>query len=240
MKVKRKYLLLAVLFLILNLITATQYAITKVDYLYTVVHPCNASIRYIGSDNSSDGVRVLRVIGDNVTNVGLQLRLGNMYSSNMRRTFSAAFGLVNEETYPINITHINVSSSNATYMKIWLHGNRTANANSTTNDPTTVLMWNNDTVVNASNITAWTLAAGDENASGMCYNTSNRANTTIPTPWDFPNTSHVRYSTNNSNASSGISDFVWLQITIDIPDTVDSLDDHTGTIWIHLESETGN
>ena len=64
-----------------------------------------------------------------------------MYSSNMVRTFSAAFALVNEENYPVNITHINISSANHTYIKIWLHGNRTANANNTVNDPTTVLMW---------------------------------------------------------------------------------------------------
>ena len=180
MKVKRKCLILAVVFLILNLVTATQYAITKVDYLYTVVHPSDASIRYIGSDNSSDGQRVLRVTGDNSTSLGLQLRLGDMYSSNMVRTFSAAFALVNEETYPVNITHINISSSNNTYIKIWLHGNRTANANSTTNDPTTVLMWDNDTIVNTSDTTAWTLAAGN----GYSSNMSADGTTQIATPWD--------------------------------------------------------
>lgn len=231
MKVKRKYLILAVVFLILNLVTATQYAITKVDYLYTVVHPSDASMRYIGSDNSSDGERVLRVTGDNSTSLGLQLKLGDMYSSNMVRTFSAAFALVNEETYTVNITHINISSANHTYIKIWLHGNRTANANSTANDPTTVLMWDNDTVVNSSDTTAWTLAAGN----GYSSNMSADGSTQIATPWD--ETSHVRYSLNNTNASSGVSDFVWIQISIDIPDTVDLVGDHTGTIWIHLESE---
>lgn len=224
-------MILAVLFLILNLVTASQYAITKVDYLYTVVHPSDASIRYIGSDNSSDGERVLRVTGDNSTSLGLQLRFGDMYSNNMVRTFSAAFGLVNEETYPVNITHINISSSNATYMKIWLHGNRTANANSTTNDPTTVLMWDNDTTVNASNTTAWTLASGNQGSANMSADGTNQ----ISTPWD--ETSHVRYSLNNTNATSGVSDFVWFQISIEIPETVDLVGAHTGTIWIHLESE---
>jgi len=231
MKVKRKYLILAVVFLILNLVTATQYAITKVDYLYTVMHPSDASIRYIGSDNSSDGERVLRVLGDNSTSIGLTLRLGDMFSSNMVRTFSAAFALVNEETYPVNITHINISSSNATYMKIWLHGDRTANANSTANDPTTVLMWDNNTIVNTSDTTAWTLAAGNRYSSNMSADGS----TQIATPWD--ETSHVRYSLNNTNASSGVSDFVWVQVSIEIPDTVDALGAHTGTIWIHLESD---
>ena len=234
MKVKKKYLILAVLFLILNLLTATQYAVTKVDYLYTVVHPSNASIRYIGSDNSSDGIRVLRVTGDNTTSLGLQLRLGDMYSNNMVRTFSAAFALINEETYAVNITHINVSSVNHTYLKIWLHGNRTANANSTSNDPTTVLMWDNDTVVNASTTTAWILAAGNSGADNMSADGTNQ----ISTPWD--ETAHVRYSRNNTNATSGVSDFVWVQISIEIPTTVDLVGDHTGTIWIHLESEAGS
>jgi len=238
MKVKRKYLILAVLFLILNLVTATQYAVTKVDYLYTVVHPSDASIRYIGSDNSSDRGRVLRVTGDNETSLGLQLRFGDMYSNNMIRTFSAAFALVNEERYPVNITHINISSTNNTYMKIWLHGNRTANANSTSNDPTTVLMWGNETIINASDTIAWTLAAGNENSSEMCYNTSDPANCTIPTPWDEDD--HVRYSMNNSIALSGVADYVWFQISIEIPETVDLVGGHGGTIWIHLESDAGS
>lgn len=238
MKVRRRMCIIAVLFLVLNMVIATQYATLKLAYEYGIAHPCDASIRFIGSDNSSDGKRVLRVAGSNVTNVQLKLELGDGYSSGMKKTYTAAFGIVNEETYPLNITHINVSSSNYTYLKIYLHGNRTANANSTVNDPTSVFMWNNNTIVNASNTTAWTLATGDENSTGMCYNTSNRVATTIPTPWD--NTSHVRYSRNNSDAESGISDFVWVQIVIDIPDKVDAIGTHSGMIWIHLESEAGD
>jgi len=234
MKVKKKYLILAVLFLILNLITATQYAVTKVDYLYTIVHPSNASIRYIGSDNSSDGERVLRVTGDNSTSLGLQLKLGDMFSTDMTRTFSAAFALVNEENYPVNITHINVSSVNHSYLKIWLHGNRTANANSTANDPTTVLMWDNNSIINVSSTTAWTLAAGNSGPNNMSADGIHQ----IATPWD--KVSCVRYSRNNTNAASGVSDFVWVQISIEIPHTIDLVGDHTGTIWIHLESEAGN
>jgi hypothetical protein len=238
MKVSRKWLIIAILFLVVNMIVATQYAITKIGYVYTIVHPSDASIRYIGSDNSSDGTRVLRVAGSNTTNVQIILRLGDVYSTNMIRTFSAAFAIVNEEAYPINITYINVSSDNFTYMKIWLHGNRTANANSTFNDPSTVLMWDNNTIVNESNTTAWTLAAGDMNSTNMCYNTSDRANCSIETPWD--EMAHVRYSINNSVAASEISDYVWVQISLDIPEEVDALGEHTGTIWIHLETETQN
>lgn len=235
MKVSRKMMIIAVLFLILNMIVATQYAITKLDYEYTLVHPCDSSIRFIGSDNSSDNKRVLRVADSNVTNVRLKLRLGDIYSTNMERTFTAAFGIVNEENHSLNITHINVSSINYTYMKIWLHGDRDANANSNLTDNSSVYMWENNTVINATNTTAWTLAEGNSDSSDMCYNVSNRPATSIPTGWD--NESHVRYSLNNSNAVSGISDFVWVQVTLDIPSCADSLGTHSGTIWIHLESE---
>jgi hypothetical protein len=238
MKIKKRYLILAVLFLIFNMLTATQYAITKVGYSYTIVHPSDASIRYIGSDNASDGIRVLRVVGSNTTNVQVTLHLGDVYSTNMQRTFSAAFGIVNEEAYPINITHINVSSNNFTYMKIWLHGNRTANANSTSNDPSTVLMWDNNTIVNATNTTAWILAAGNQSSKDMCYNVSNRTSYSVNTTWD--ETAHVRYSIDNNNAISGTSDFVWVQITLDLPESVQQIGTITGTIWIHLESEAGS
>ena len=235
MKIKKKLMILAILYLVLNMVIATQYAVTKIGYTYTLVHPSDASIRFIGSDNSSDGIRVLRVAGSNVTNIQLTLRLGDVYSANMIKTFSAAFGIVNEEGYALNITHINVTSSNFTYMKIWLHGNRTANANNTDNDPTTVLMWDNDTMVNQSNTTAWTLAAGDANSSGMCYNTSDRANCTILTNWD--ETAHVRYSVNNTDTNTTVSDFVWVQIAINIPESVQDTGTHSGTIWIHLQSD---
>lgn len=237
MKVNKKLLILAVIFLITNMVIATQYAVTKIGYTYTIVHPCDASIRYIGSDNSSDGIRVLRVSGSNTSNVQLILRLGEVFSTNMVRTFTAAFGIVNEENYSLNITHINVSSNNFTYMKIWLHGNRTANANSTTTDPSAVYMWNNDTVVNESNTTAWMLAAGNNNASDMCYNVSDRTNCSIDTDWD--ETAHVRYSRDDNNASSNVSDFVWVQVTLDIPETVQAIGTMTGTILIHYGSEAG-
>lgn len=236
MKVGKKWLILVLLFLILNMVIATQYATTKVGYEYYIVHPSDANIRYIGSDNSSDAIRVLRIIGSNVTNVGVKLRLGGNFTTNQLKTYTAAFAIVNEEIHPVNITHINVSSDNHTYLKIWLHGDRDVNANSTTTDPTTVFMWDNDTMVNESTTTAWTLAAGNENSNDMCYNVSDRVSESVNTPWD--EIAHVRYSTDDSNISnSSIADFVWIQISIDIPNTADDLSLHTGTIWIHLESD---
>ena len=36
------------------------------------------------------------------------------------------------------------------------------------------------------------------------------------------------------------SDFVWVQIALDIPRTVDAQGSHTGTVWIHLEADTNS
>ena len=234
MKVNKKWLILAVFFLVINMAIATQYAITKVDYEYYLVHPSNANIRYIGSDNSSDNIRVLRIAGSNNSSVSVKIVIGN-YTTNQSIYYSAAFGIVNEEKFPIKITHINVSSLNYTYMKIWLHGDRDANAADNTSDNSSVLMWDNNTLVNASNTTAWILAAGDNDPGDMCYNVSDRTNCSINTTWD--EIAHVRYSLNNTNAVSNISDFVWVQVGIEIPHIVDKMGIHAGTIWIHFESD---
>ena len=237
MKVSRKWLVLAVVFLSFNMITATQYAVTKVGYQYSILHPSNARIRFIGSDNNTDGERILRVTGDNSTNVGIILELGDRFAPNSNTYFTAALGIVNEERFTVNITHINVSSDNATYLKIWLHGDRDANANDTMFDPSTVLMWDNTSSINLSNTTAWTLAPGNEDPDDMCYNYTDPTNCSINTTWD--ETAHVRYSVNDTNAVSNYSDFVWVQIAVMIPEAADSIGLHTGEIWIHLEADTG-
>ena len=235
-------MIVGILFLAGNMIVATQYATTKIGYEYSIVHPSDAEIRFIGSDNTTGG-RVLRVDGVNGTS-GLKVTLGN-WSAGVNKIYSAAFGIVNEEQVSVNIKYINVSSTNYTYLKIWLHGDRDANANSTSTDPTTVLMYNNGTIVNATNTTAWTLAPGDGDSRDMCSNISNRSKYSSNTTWD--DISHVRYSFNDSigygvgmsgRTANNASDFVWVQIAIDIPINIDGAGAHTGTIWIHFEADT--
>jgi hypothetical protein len=242
MKLNRKLMILSVLILVLNMIVATQYAVTKIGYEYYIVHPSNANIRYIGSDNSTGG-RVLRVAGSNGT-TSLKLTFGN-WSAGTNKMYSAAFGIINEEQVPVNIMYINVSSMKYTYLRIWIHGDRDANANNTINDPTTVLMYNNGTIVNATNTIAWTLAPGNNNPNNMCSNISNRTNYSTNTTWD--ETRHVRYSLNDSNAYGvgmmgrtvyNASDFVWVQVAIDIPNNVDVAGLHTGTIQVHFKAAT--
>lgn len=230
----RKLVVIAVLILLLNMVLGTQYAVTKISYEYYILHPSDSDIRYIGSSNASDGKRALRVEGDNITNVRVKLFLGENFTLNQNIYYTAAFGIVNEQKNALAITHINISSTQATYLKIWLHGNRTANANQTSTDPSGVLMWDNDTMINSSDTVAWILAPGDGNTNTMCYNVSDRDNTTIPTPWD--ERAHVRYSIDNNNAVNEKSDFVWVQIGVIIPEVVDSIGLHSGTISIHFES----
>ena len=243
MKINRKLMIIAILLLVLNMVIATQYAVTEVGYEYYIVHPSEANIRFIGFDNTTGG-RVLRVDGTNGT-AALKIVLGN-WSAGMNKMYSAAFGIVNEEDVPVNITYINVSSSQNTYLRIWLHGNASANANSTSSDPTTVLMYDNGTIVNGSTTVAWSLAPGDGNTSNMCSNVSNRTRYSITTPWD--ETAHVRYTLNRTTAYPcgrfgrtylNASDYVWIQIAIDIPENVDSSGLHVGTIWVHFKATTG-
>jgi len=234
MRVHKKFFIIGMLILITAMVMATQYAVTKLGYDFNIVHPSNGNLRFIGSDNSSDGVRLLRVAGTNNTKASVKLVFGNL-STNQTFTYTAAFGIVNEEKFAVNITHINVTSSNWTYMKIWLHGDRDADAGSNISDPSGVFMFNNGTIVNASNTTAWVLAAGNNNASDMCSNVSDRVNNSCNTTWD--QTSHVRFSENDTNATSGLSDYVWMQITIEIYNVVDYAGPHSGTIFINFEAE---
>jgi len=243
MKLKRNLILLAVLLLTSNMLLATQYAVTKIGYEYYLVHPSDSNIRYIGSDNTTGG-RVLRMTGGNTTGV-IKLILGN-WSVGTNKMYSAAFGIVNEEAVALSITHINISSTvGYSYMNIWLHGNRTANANSTVNDPTTVLMVSNGSTINATDTNAWTLAPGNDEPYNMCSNVSDRTNCSTNTTWD--STANVRYSLNdtvaygvgmNGRTINNASDYVWVQIGIDIPTNVDTTGIHSGNIWIHYKATT--
>ncbi len=142
MHLKREFLVVGILIVLLSTLFATQYATTKVSFQYAIVHPSNADIRFVGSDNSSaDGLRVLRVSGDNGSNAKIGLEFGN-WSANMNTTYTAAFAIVNEEGFAVNITHVTVTNTSGTsdYMQVWLHGNGSLMAE---NDPTSVFVYNN-------------------------------------------------------------------------------------------------
>ena len=142
MKTDPRLLVIGLLLVVSTMVVATQFAITDIGMEYKIVSKKDYGTRYIGSDNTSDGIRVLRAIKNDPTNA-FKIVLGNI-SNNYIYTYTAAFGIANEENFSIDITHIDVKSINHTYLKIWLHGNRTANAENISNDPTSVFIQPHD------------------------------------------------------------------------------------------------
>lgn len=167
MRIDRRLTIIGVMLVVLSMTMATQYAVTKVGYTYSIVHPSDADIRFIGFDNSSDAVRVLRTASGTNTSgsLNLEIRLGNL-SENQNKTYTAAFGIVNEEKFAVNITHVVLDTDTGVdYMKIWLHGRPNMKA---ADDETSVLIWDMGAVAGVANgSTAWTLAAGNANAADM-------------------------------------------------------------------------
>lgn len=223
---------------VLSMTMATQYATTKIGFAYSIVHPSNADIRFIASDNSSDGYRVLRVDdpATNDTAAIVKLVFGN-WSANQNKTYTAAFCIVNEERFAINITHINCTEpALVDYLQIWLHGNRSLPAD--TEDATAVVFaWNHGQTYGFDDGSCmWQLAAGNGDPTNM-----NDGKTHSITNYWTPESSveHVRYSMTDYNAINGTADYVWIQISINIPADA-SIQDVTGSIWIHFKATTHN
>jgi hypothetical protein len=229
MYVPRKVLLIGICVVIFSMAMATQYATSKIGYAYGIVHPSNADIRFIGSDTSWDGGLVLRVDGDNSSgDRPVKLELGGNFSRNFNKTYAAAFGIVNEELFNVTITHINVSTElGEDYLQIWLHGKRDAIAGE---DDTSVLVWNKGPVGFNDSSNAWVLGKGDKDPSSM-----NSHDVLISTPWH--ESSHVRYSVSDVDAINGVSDYVWVQISLNIPPDASS-GSYAGLIWIHFRATT--
>ena len=139
---------------------------------------------------------------------------------------------MNEETFRVNITNINVSiSGGATdYMQIWLHANRTKLAGDEAGYDPPVMLWDKGSAKKSGNTqAAWVLGAGNQDPSNM-NGTNNR------TYWTDHN---VRFSKYNGQAINGTTDFVWVQISLDLPlDPVEG-GAHTGSIYIHFEANRG-
>jgi len=222
-------MLIGIMVIVLSVTMATQFATTKVGYSYSIVHPSNADVRFIASDNSSDETMVLRVDGDNSSgNRNVKVELGGNWIQNYNKTYKAAFGIVNEERFNVTITHINVSnSSGSDYLQIWLHGDRDAIAGS---DGTSVMVWDKGSVGFDASDSVWVLGAGNQNAENM-----NTGGTAIDTPWN--ETAHVRYSLSDVDAVNSTDDYIWVQISLDIPDGA-SAGSYSGLIWIHFRATT--
>ena len=220
MRLDRRLVILGITIIVLRMTMATQYAITRVSYSFGIVHPSDADIRYIGSDNSSgDDQRVLRAT-NNATSPTITIELGD-WMPNSEKNYTAAFGIVNEEQFAVNITYINVSGTGSSNLTIWLHGDRDADYTGEAADQVKVV--NDGSALYGASDVVWTLAAGN-NDTFDC----DAGNT------DWDETSHVRYSIDDAtNAQSETHDFVWVGVSLDI-----ASDAPTGTIYIHFKAST--
>jgi len=227
MNIDRRLMLLGVMLVVLSMTMATQYAVTRVSYSYAIVHPSNADIRFVGSDNSSDdGIRVLRVTTNTSTNQYLTIELGDWFPGS-EKNYSAAFAIINEEPFAVNLTYINVSGGGASYMSIWLHGDRDRDVS--LDSGTKVRAVTNGTAnYNANNI-IWKMSAGDGNIETM-------DGATYTTVWDTQ--ADVKFSLYDTNAANGTKDFVWVQISLNIPQNAALIPAATGQLWIHFEAVT--
>lgn len=224
--------------IVLSMTMATQFATTKVSYTFGIVHPSNADIRFVGCDNSSsDGDRVLRVLNNATTSQYVTISLGD-WMPNSQKNYTAAFAIVNEEGFAVNISHVNVSGSGATasYIDVWLHGNRTTQAALETGTNAAVKVVAAGASLQGASSCAWKLAAGDGNVAYM----NGTGASGIYTPWD-PETGgeHVRYNqTTNIFARNNTRDWVWVQISINIPSGATAESTATGQIWLHFVAST--
>jgi hypothetical protein len=217
--------------IVLSMTMATQYAMTRVSYSFGIVHPSNADIRYIGSDNSSgNGSRVLRIVNNASGSRYVTISLGD-WMPNSAKNYTAVFAIVNEEAFAVNITSVNVSGDTATYVDVWFHGNRSLDASSEGVSSKVQVVDHGITHIFTN--PAWILAAGDGDTGWM----NGTGAFGIQTPWDT--SSHVRYnSTTNIDARNGTRDWVWVQISLDIPNTAADAEAATGQIWFHFEAST--
>ncbi|MBN1281174.1 MAG: hypothetical protein JXA00_05950 [Candidatus Thermoplasmatota archaeon] len=230
--IQKRLLVVGILCTILSTVLATQYATTKAGYTYGIVHPSNADIRFVGSDNNSDdNIRVLRVSNNASGSQYLQINMGDWLPNTMKN-YTAAFAIVNEEQFLVNITHVNVSGDASTYIDVWLHTNRTTEAALETAANAEQVISAGVTQHTASSV-AWVLAAGDGDLD--CMNGTGTYG--IQTPWD--GTAHVRYNhTTAIYAQNGTRDWVWVQISLNIPSTASLDAAATGQIWFHFTAST--
>ena len=92
------------------------------------------------------------------------------------------------------------------------------------------MIWNKNATQFVNQSSAWVLAAGDGDAATM-----NGSNAWTP----FNATSQVRYTYYDGDAETGVYDFVWVQISLDIPaGAAPTGTDVSGTVYMYFNSTT--
>ena len=197
MDIRKKVLLVGIAVAVLSAAIATQYARVAIGYEYGI-SVTDGAIRFIARDKAPDGNYILQN-----DSYALKLKLGK-FTPGTNKTYTAAFGIVNEEDFNIYLYNVTVNGSGKNYVKIWLHKNPNVTAGQ--GGDTAYLVWDG-TNVDFNNITFY---AGDGDAS-----TATSSSETINTPINTTATG-VRYN-ETSGAIGNNNDYWWVQISIDIP-----------------------
>jgi len=237
MRLDRRLILIGVMLVVLSMTMATQYATTRVSYSFAIVHPSIADIRFVGSDNSSDdNTLCLRVTDNTSGGQFVTLELGD-WMPDSKVNYTAAFGIVNEQEQFVNLTHVNVTGTNLSYLSIWLHHDRDDDYDTDDAANEEILVVRNGVALYDASDTLWTFAPGDGDPGTMSndYATDDGVQTHFACVWDA--TANVYKSYNDANNSVNKSaDFVWVGISLDIP-TEAKVQAATGTIYLHFKAD---
>ncbi len=215
MDIRKRILPVLALLVAISTVAATQFAQADVEYNFSVVSGTDANVRFIGHDDGQDSTLVLRA--DDTDGSNLRLELGD-FSRDQSSWYTAAFGIVNEETLNLNITGIDVSGSGANYLYIYLH----ENSNTKAELDSGTLIWNGSA---GEESFTWELEAGDNDATDMQGQSG-----FVSTPLD--SSAHVRAMSNpGDDDNSADTDHVWVQIKLVIP-TGASTGSYSGSITL--------
>lgn len=236
MDIRKKVLLPLVLLVALSTVMATQYGVIRVDYSYQITCRDNY-IHFLARDTDPTST-TKPLIYQSSNDTYYQFDLGK-WAQGTNKTYTAAFAIVNEEAYAVNLDKVVVVGTGADYMYIYVHEHAQKTCNSAfTSDSSDQeaaadykVMWDGSSG-SASNY--WVLAGGDQNTSSYSDGT-----TTLDATWDgtyfvskFDSTDDTG---NTKEAVNGTADYVWVEVGLIIP-TSASAATMSGTIYFEFEA----
>jgi len=243
MKIWKPLTAVLVLLAIFTTIAATQYATIQVSYSYSI-NTRYSNIQLMAGDGSavSDGYVLTNTSGVYSVNLG-------KWAINAKKTYSAAFAIVNmEKNVELRVTKIEFASGSTgtNYISINLHKNMAKSGTTIAPAADQEVAADTKAYVTAGvsadhSADGWVLAKAPDNydtgtpAMPYLYNTGQQASAT----WDSTNnvwkrdTSHSD-ATGLTNAPGSAASFVWVEIVIDATGATEA--DYSGTIVIMFKA----
>lgn len=161
------------------------------------------------------------------------------WTVSVTRAYTAAFGIVNEETYNITCSRINVTGNISSYLQIWLHAHPRLICNATINDDDVLetsenktLMWDRSL---GSTTNYWIIGPGNGNVNDYKVEYPEDTATQYNCTWDGTrniwvwNETERGWGLNDSN----LADTVWVEIDVFAPTTLSTF---TGNVTFYFEA----